>query len=61
MMRVKENGKLKNGPVGKRKISHTYGPIGPYLVIKDDIKDINNLNMSLDLNGKRMQTGIQAL
>ena len=27
------------------------------LVTKDDIKDINNLNMSLDLNGKRMQTG----
>ena len=33
------------------------GPIGPYLVTKDEIKDINNLNMSLDLNGKRMQTG----
>ena len=35
----------------------TYGPIGPYLVTKDDIGDVNNLNMSLDLNGNRMQTG----
>ena len=34
-----------------------YGPNGPYLVSKDEIKDVNNLNMSLDLNGKRMQTG----
>ena len=33
------------------------GPIGPYLVSKDEIKDINNLNMELDLNGARMQTG----
>jgi 2-keto-4-pentenoate hydratase/2-oxohepta-3-ene-1,7-dioic acid hydratase in catechol pathway len=41
----------------KGKSHDTYGPIGPYLVTKDEIKDINNLNMSLDLNGKRMQTG----
>ena len=41
----------------KGKSHDTYGPIGPYLVTKDDIKDVNNLNMSLDLNGKRMQTG----
>ena len=33
------------------------GPIGPYLVTKDEITDINNLKMSLDLNGNRMQTG----
>ena len=32
-------------------------PIGPYLVTKDEISDVNNLNMSLDLNGIRMQTG----
>ena len=41
----------------KGKSHDTYGPIGPYLVTKDEIKDVNNLNMSLDLNGKRMQTG----
>jgi len=41
----------------KGKSHDTYGPIGPYIVTKDEISDINNLNMSLDLNGKRMQTG----
>ena len=33
------------------------GPTGPYLVTKDEIKDINNINLSLDLNGERRQTG----
>jgi len=47
----------KMGQWVKGKSHDTYGPIGPYLVTKDDIKDVNNLNMSLDLNGKRMQTG----
>ena len=41
----------------KGKSHDTYGPIGPYLVTKDEISDINNLNMALDLNGTRMQTG----
>ena len=47
----------KMGQWVKGKSHDTYGPIGPYLVTKDDIKNVNNLNMSLDLNGKRMQTG----
>jgi len=47
----------KMGQWVKGKSHDTYGPIGPYLVTKDDIKDVNNLKMSLDLNGKRMQTG----
>ena len=47
----------KMGQWAKGKSHDTYGPIGPYLVTKDEIKDINNLNMSLDINGKRMQTG----
>jgi len=47
----------KMGQWVKGKSHDTYGPIGPYLVTKEEIKDINNLNMSLDLNGKRMQTG----
>ena len=47
----------KMGQWVKGKSHDTYGPIGPYLVSKDEIKDVNNLNMSLDLNGKRMQTG----
>ena len=33
------------------------GPCGPYLVTKDEIEDINNINLSLDLNGERRQTG----
>ena len=47
----------KLGQWVKGKSHDTFGPIGPYLVTKDEIKDVNNLNMSLDLNGKRMQTG----
>ena len=47
----------KMGQWVKGKSHDTYGPIGPHLVTKDEIKDINNLNMSLDVNGSRMQTG----
>ena len=41
----------------KGKSHDSYGPIGPYLVTKDEIPNVNDLNMSLDLNGERMQTG----
>ena len=47
----------KMGQWVKGKSHDTYGPIGPYLVTKDEIADINNLKMSLDVNGTRMQTG----
>ena len=47
----------KMGQWVKGKSHDTYGPIGPYLVTKDEISNINNLNMSLDVNGTRMQTG----
>ena len=47
----------KMGQWVKGKSHDTYGPIGPHLVTKDEIADINNLKMSLDVNGKRMQTG----
>tara|TARA_B110000914_G_scaffold224010_2_gene240792 strand:+ start:712 stop:1551 length:840 start_codon:yes stop_codon:yes gene_type:complete len=33
------------------------GTCGPYLVTKDEIKNINNINLSLDINGQRRQTG----
>ena len=33
------------------------GPTGPFLVTKDEIKDVNNINLSLDVNGERRQTG----
>ena len=35
----------------------TFGPIGPYIVTKDEITDFQKLNMFLDVDGKRMQTG----
>ena len=47
----------KMGQWVKGKSHDTYGPTGPYLVTKDEIKDINNLQMMLDVNGERMQTG----
>ena len=47
----------KMGQWVKGKSHDTYGPIGPYLVTKDEILNINYLNLSLDVNGKRMQTG----
>ena len=47
----------KMGQWVKGKSHDTYGPTGPYLVTKGEIKDINNLKMMLDVNGERMQTG----
>ena len=49
--------KQRSGQWIKGKSSDTFGPIGPYIVTKDEIKDLYNLKMSLDVNGKRMQTG----
>ena len=47
----------KMGQWVKGKSADTFGPKGPYLVTKDEISDVQKLNLSLDLNGKRMQTG----
>jgi 2-keto-4-pentenoate hydratase/2-oxohepta-3-ene-1,7-dioic acid hydratase in catechol pathway len=41
----------------KGKGCDTFGPLGPWLVTTDEIKDVQNLDMWLDVNGKRMQTG----
>jgi 2-keto-4-pentenoate hydratase/2-oxohepta-3-ene-1,7-dioic acid hydratase in catechol pathway len=41
----------------KGKGCDTFGPLGPWLVTADEIKDVQNLDMWLDVNGKRMQTG----
>lgn len=35
----------------------TFGPIGPYLVTADEIDNVLDLNMWLDVNGKRYQNG----
>ena len=34
----------------------TFGPLGPYLVTKDEIEDVNNLNLTLDVNGCLLYT-----
>ena len=47
----------KLGQWVKGKSHDTFGPIGPYLATSDEIPNVNNLNLSLDVNGKRMQTG----
>ena len=41
----------------KGKSCDTFGPIGPYLVTKDEVGDPQNLRMWLDVNGERMQDG----
>ena len=47
----------KLGQWVKGKSHDTFGPIGPYLVTSDEIPDVNNLNLSLDVNGENMQKG----
>jgi len=47
----------KLGQWVKGKSADTFGPIGPYLVTRDEIKDVQNLNMSLEVNKKNMQKG----
>jgi 2,4-diketo-3-deoxy-L-fuconate hydrolase len=41
----------------KGKCAESFGPLGPWLVTTDEIKDPQKLAMYLDVNGKRMQTG----
>ena len=48
---------MATGQWDKGKGCDTFGPIGPWLVTTDEIKDPQVLDMWLDVNGKRMQTG----
>ena len=41
----------------KGKSAETFGPLGPWLVTADEVGDPQNLDMWLDVNGQRMQTG----
>ncbi len=41
----------------KGKGCDTFGPVGPFLVTRDEVYDVQDLNMYLEVNGKRMQTG----
>ena len=47
----------RSGQWVKGKSAPTFGPLGPWLVTPDEIKDVQALNMWLDVNGERMQTG----
>jgi 2-keto-4-pentenoate hydratase/2-oxohepta-3-ene-1,7-dioic acid hydratase in catechol pathway len=56
---VSERSLQKGGPGEwiKAKSYDTFGPLGPWLVTRDEIRDPQNLDLALDLNGQRMQTG----
>ena len=47
----------RGGTWDKGKCCDTFGPIGPWLVTRDDVPNPQKLDMWLDVNGKRMQTG----
>jgi 2,4-didehydro-3-deoxy-L-rhamnonate hydrolase len=47
----------RSGTWDKGKGCDTFGPIGPWLVTSDEIADVHALDMWLDINGRRMQTG----
>ena len=47
----------RSGTWDKGKGCDTFGPIGPWLVTTDEIADVQNLDMWLEVNGKRVQNG----
>ncbi|KJV40107.1 2-keto-4-pentenoate hydratase/2-oxohepta-3-ene-1,7-dioic acid hydratase in catechol pathway [Brevundimonas sp. UYEF29] len=47
----------RGGTWDKGKGCDTFGPVGPWIVTTDEVGDVQNLDMWLDLNGQRMQTG----
>jgi len=47
----------RGGQWTKGKGCETFGPLGPWLVTKDEIKNVNNLDMWLDVNGEKRQRG----
>jgi 2-keto-4-pentenoate hydratase/2-oxohepta-3-ene-1,7-dioic acid hydratase in catechol pathway len=50
----------RSGQWTKGKSYDTFGPIGPWLVTADEVKDPQNLHLWLELNGKRVQNGSTA-
>jgi len=56
---ISERSLQKGGPGEwiKAKSHDSFGPLGPWLVTTDEIPDPQNLDLTLDLNGERMQTG----
>jgi 2-keto-4-pentenoate hydratase/2-oxohepta-3-ene-1,7-dioic acid hydratase in catechol pathway len=48
---------LQSSQWDKGKGCDTFGPLGPWLVTSDEVGDPQNLDMWLDVNGERMQSG----
>ncbi len=51
----------RSGQWTKGKSCDTFGPMGPWLVTPDEVGDLQNLDLSVDVNGARMQTGNSGL
>src|SRR5207253_11252375 len=47
----------RGGQWTKGKGCETFGPLGPWLVTRDEIKDVQKLDMWLDVNGQKRQRG----
>ena len=47
----------RGGTWDKGKGCDTFGPIGPWLVTADEVEDVSNLNLWLEVNGRRFQDG----
>ncbi len=47
----------RSGQWTKGKSYDTFGPVGPWLVTSDEVKDPQDLHLWLELNGKRVQDG----
>jgi 2,4-diketo-3-deoxy-L-fuconate hydrolase len=47
----------RGGQWDKGKGCDTFGPIGPWLVTRDEISNVLDLGLTLDVNGKRYQDG----
>jgi 2,4-diketo-3-deoxy-L-fuconate hydrolase len=50
----------RHGTWDKGKGCDTFGPIGPWLVTRDELGDVSNLRMWLEVNGQRFQDGTTA-
>lgn len=50
----------RSGQWVKGKSCDTFAPLGPYLVTKDEVKDVHNLKLWLKVNGTKMQNGTTA-
>ncbi|MCW5750970.1 MAG: fumarylacetoacetate hydrolase family protein [Alphaproteobacteria bacterium] len=50
----------RGGSWDKGKSCDTFGPLGPWLVTREEVKDPQNLKLWLELNGKRVQNGTTA-